>query len=132
MAEKPIMQDTLMPKGRQSERDRRHKFMDELLDLPPMSGWRERKYIGGPPPMRIKRMQFSHEVRARRLGLEYDLIDFRRVYAHHKGLCGICHQPVSFETFTIDHIIPTSRRGPHLFENLQPAHLACNSKKGDG
>jgi 5-methylcytosine-specific restriction endonuclease McrA len=76
-------------------------------------------------------MQLNHEVRARKLGLAYDLIDLRTVYAHHKGLCGICHQPVSIDTFTIDHIVPVSRGGPHLFENLQPAHLACNVKKGD-
>jgi len=76
-------------------------------------------------------MQLAHEVRARRLGIPYDLIDLRTVYSKHGGLCGICGEPVSLETFTIDHIVPVSRGGPHTLENMQPAHRACNSRKGD-
>lgn len=110
--------------------DERNKFQWALLGGTPVSH-REHRYVGGPPPPRIKRMQLAHEARARRLHLDYDLIDLRLVYKHHHGICGICKEPVSLETFTIDHIIPVSRRGPHLFENLQIAHRACNSKKGD-
>jgi 5-methylcytosine-specific restriction endonuclease McrA len=39
---------------------------------------------------------------------------------------------VGLDDFTIDHIVPVSKRGPHLFHNLQLAHGACNSRKGDG
>jgi 5-methylcytosine-specific restriction endonuclease McrA len=114
----------------QSQLDTRLAFEAELLGIAPPNS-REHRYVGGPPPLRIRRMQLAHETRARRLGLAYDLIDLRKVYAHHKGLCGICGEPVSLESFTIDHIIPVSRRGPHLFDNLQPAHRSCNSRKGD-
>lgn len=114
-----------------SQSDARHKLRAELLGLT-VPNWREHRYVGGPPPRRIKHMQLAHETRARKLGIPYDLIDLRTVYAHHHGICGICHESVSLETFTIDHIVPVSRGGPHLFENLQPAHRACNSLKGDG
>lgn len=92
---------------------------------------REHKYKGGPPPKRIQKMQFAHEARARKLGIEWDLIDLRTVYVHHQGRCGICGESVNFEEFQIDHVTPVSKGGPHLFANLQPAHKACNSRKGD-
>lgn len=94
------------------------------------TNWREHKYVGGPPPPRIKRMQLAHEVRARRVGVEWEMVDLRRVYAHWNGQCGICRSPVGIEEFTIDHIIPLSQNGPHRLDNLQPAHSRCNSQKG--
>jgi len=32
---------------------------------------------------------------------------------------------------TVDHIIPLSRGGEHIFSNVQPAHLKCNIEKGN-
>lgn len=93
--------------------------------------WREHKYVGGPPPPRIRRMQIAHEVRARKHGIRWAQIDLRVIYRRDEGRCGICHEPVGLEEFQIDHIIPISKGGPHLLENLQIAHGRCNSEKGD-
>lgn len=95
-----------------------------------IDAYREHRYIGGQPPCRIRRMQFAHETRARKAGVRWEMVDLRTVYQAHGGLCGICHQPVSLETFTIDHRIPLSAGGPHVFDNLQPAHNSCNASKG--
>lgn len=92
---------------------------------------REHKYRGGLPSLRLRRLQAAHEVRARQAGVRWDFVDLRLVYAKTKGCCGICHELVGADVFTIDHIIPLSKGGPHLLDNLQPAHLSCNSKKGD-
>ena len=32
---------------------------------------------------------------------------------------------------TADHLIPRSKGGPDTIENLRPAHLGCNSSRGD-
>lgn len=92
---------------------------------------REHKYRGGPPPQRLKRMQLAHELRARKAGVRWDMVDLREVYRRHNGICGICLRPVGFEEFTVDHIIALANGGPHLLQNLQPAHASCNSAKGD-
>lgn len=91
---------------------------------------REHKYRGGFPPKRLAKMQFAHEMRARKAGVEWDYVDMRDVYKSAVGICGICGEPVPFESFSVDHRIPMSRGGPHLPCNLQPSHLACNLKKG--
>jgi 5-methylcytosine-specific restriction endonuclease McrA len=92
--------------------------------------YHEHRYRGGLPPMRLRRMQIHHEGRARRLGLPWDMVDLRLVFKKSDGRCGICGEPVDLDTFTIDHIVPLSKGGGHVFDNLQPAHKACNSRKG--
>lgn len=66
------------------------------------------------------------------------------IYKHNKALirktaerCAICgglldkslRYPHPY-SMTIDHIIPISRGGRSTMDNLQPAHLICNSRKG--
>lgn len=59
-----------------------------------------------------------------------DVVDRREVYRLGDGLCGICREPVEFETFHVDHIIPLSRGGEHSYANTQPSHPVCNLRKG--
>jgi 5-methylcytosine-specific restriction endonuclease McrA len=92
---------------------------------------REHKFKSGPPTKRVYIMQLAHEVRARKHGVVWDMVDLRDVYKKTNGDCGICGEHVPYHLFTVDHIIPISRGGPHLLYNLQPAHKSCNSRKGD-
>jgi 5-methylcytosine-specific restriction endonuclease McrA len=92
--------------------------------------WREHKYIGGPPTKRIRLMQIQHEVRARKMGVEWHQVDLRDVYRAHDGKCGICGEHVPLLRASFDHIVPLVKGGPHVLSNLQPAHVACNSRKG--
>ena len=91
---------------------------------------REHKYRGGPPPLRLRRAHIAQERRARVMGVRWEMVDFRDVYARYQGRCGICGDPVEFDCFTIDHIEPIARGGPHVVANLQPAHGRCNARKG--
>ena len=52
--------------------------------------------------------------------------------------CGICQEPIDpsltwphRDSATVDHIIPLSKGGKHVRENVQPAHLGCNASKGN-
>ena len=55
-----------------------------------------------------------------------------------QGVCALCGLPIDLElkspnamSFSIDHIVPLSKGGSNLFENVQAAHLGCNCKKQD-
>lgn len=77
--------------------------------------------------------------RARFYGVAYEPISRNTVLKRDGYRCQLCgvktparlkvpdpHAP------TVDHIIPVSQGGPHLYSNVQCACFACNVKKGDG
>lgn len=77
--------------------------------------------------------------RARFHGACYEPIRRARVYERDLWMCGICHLPVDNAleyphpmSASLDHRVPLSRGGDHLYSNVQCAHLACNLDKGAG
>lgn len=64
-------------------------------------------------------------------------VDHQMIYERDSGICGLCEQPVDptlrwpdLLSATIDHIIPLARGGVHGPDNVQLAHMRCNSSKG--
>lgn len=56
----------------------------------------------------------------------------RRLLLKKSNLCRICLEPIyTGEKATIDHIIPTSKGGADVLDNMQIAHKKCNELKGD-
>lgn len=60
------------------------------------------------------------------------------IYNRDKWICQICKKPVKKELSfphpkcaSLDHVIPLSRGGTHESENVQLAHLSCNTSKGN-
>lgn len=53
--------------------------------------------------------------------------DWERVIAKFGNICLRCHD---HRDVTMDHIIPISKGGKNVFENLQPLCRSCNSWKG--
>lgn len=54
------------------------------------------------------------------------------------GYCIVCDEAInktirfpSLESFTIHHIVPISRGGPDIMDNVAPAHFRCNMKVGN-
>jgi 5-methylcytosine-specific restriction endonuclease McrA len=52
-------------------------------------------------------------------------------------VCGICDEPVDRELeypdrmcATVDHVVPISKGGRHVWDNVQLAHFGCNMDKG--
>ncbi len=56
----------------------------------------------------------------------------RTLVTKHKGLCQYCNKPIERADMTIDHIIPTSKGGLDIIENLALACNSCNQEKGNG
>jgi len=44
--------------------------------------------------------------------------------------CSKCHRPLTWEDFTVDHIIAYAKGGKTSLKNAQPMHRRCNSSKG--
>ena len=58
------------------------------------------------------------------------LVDPSAIYERDAGVCGICGLPIANKPWSIDHIVPVSRDGLDVPENVQLAHLCCNGWKG--
>lgn len=72
----------------------------------------------------------NYQIRRKRL-LEgfVERIDRQRVFETSGGVCGICHDPLTFDDMAVDHIIPLARGGAHSYANVQATHRLCNAKK---
>lgn len=51
--------------------------------------------------------------------------------------CWICEQTIDLMltrpdplSFSIDHVVPLAAAGTHTYDNVAPAHLICNMRKG--
>lgn len=54
-----------------------------------------------------------------------------QVLSRYGRVCGICGEPIGKgEPMHIDHVLPVAKGGRTILENLQPAHPACNLRKG--
>lgn len=57
-------------------------------------------------------------------------IDERLISNYYTRVCGICGLKIE-ASYELDHIIPLSRNGDHVLNNLQLTHPVCNrTKKG--
>jgi len=55
----------------------------------------------------------------------------KRVYQRENECCFYCNKWMRFEDSTRDHIIPKSRGGMNLYENVVLSCAPCNSERGD-
>lgn len=82
---------------------------------------------------------YSHngpQNRARKWGVEYEPINNAEVFARDHWTCGICGERVDQRvkypdpmSASVDHIVPISCGGGHVWSNVQCSHLGCNSSK---
>lgn len=85
----------------------------------------------------------SHRYRAKKYGCEYDSTVTLKKLIMRDGLqCKICGEMCDLYDHSwteyagpkypsIDHIIPMSKGGGHIWSNVQVAHIICNSNKGN-
>lgn len=84
--------------------------------------------------------KFKQRIDAAGFGAEYEKgVTLKKVIARDNGICRICGKPVDVldrtgnrignNYPTIDHIKPISKGGAHTWQNVQLAHMICNSYK---
>lgn len=66
-------------------------------------------------------------------------IDKFFVFESHNWVCIVCKGKIDPDArqpdpraATLDHVVPLSKGGQHVLENLAPAHAECNASKGCG
>lgn len=85
--------------------------------------------------------KYYGRIKAAGFGAEYDSkVTLARLIKRQKGICQICGKPVDKTDRegwkignnypTLDHIIPIAMGGSHTWDNVQLAHMICNSIKG--
>ncbi|WJZ27878.1 HNH endonuclease [Arthrobacter phage 1191A] len=79
----------------------------------------------------------NHRSRARKFGVEHESVNRMQVFDRDGWICGICDEAIfksvkypDMMSASLDHVIPMSRGGGHLYSNTQASHLSCNIAKG--
>ncbi len=54
----------------------------------------------------------------------------RNIYARDRNRCQFCGKHFPSSELSIDHVMPRSQGGPHVWENVVCACTRCNAKKG--
>ena len=87
---------------------------------------------------RLADAERRHRRRARKRGATVGVIDPTALWAACGGTCGLCGVSIDVAlawpdpgSKSIDHILPLSKGGSHSQENVQWAHLVCNTRKGN-
>lgn len=115
------------PERREAARRRSEKWQAENPDAP--SRWPSRS----PEQIRLR----VAARRARKQETAVGPIDTEALWRHCDGRCMLCTELIDRSlrhpdpmSASLDHIVPLSKGGGHLQENLQWTHLICNVRKG--
>lgn len=58
-------------------------------------------------------------------------VSYEQVVAIHGMVCHLCGEQIASEDdLHVDHVIPREHGGTHTYDNLRPAHVLCNLRKG--
>lgn len=87
------------------------------------------RYAANPEPAKDKAKYYNALARGASEPESVLIVKLSGVWERDGGLCGICGRPVRLDFAHLDHIVPTSKGGPHTADNCQAAHPGCNSRK---
>lgn len=79
-------------------------------------------------PVRNAAHESARRARKARSGV-IAAVDYEAILIRDCGLCGICGNPIPPQELEFDHIVPLSRGGLHISENIQATHSLCNRRK---
>lgn len=82
---------------------------------------------------------YQAQVKAKRIrrdraqrGTQVVPVNRERVAERDGWRCAICGGGVTRANWSLDHVMPLSKGGPHTYENVVLAHRSCNSRRGAG
>jgi len=105
---------------------RQRAFASDLHIIPTRArGYDPHTYDGHENRQRASHTNRVHRLRAN--GGNVSLDEWEELKALYHGCCAYCHQAAPL---TQDHVIPISKGGWHVIENIVPACQPCNSRKG--
>ncbi len=73
-------------------------------------------------------VRLQKKVGARKKGVRFSR---RNVYTRDDFMCGYCNQKLPMKYLTYDHVLPRSRGGRTVWENIVTACYPCNAKKAN-
>jgi hypothetical protein len=85
----------------------------------------------------LARLAKSALMRARKMGVEAIYVDYSMVLRRDQAICGVCQKPITRgpgkfgDALHFDHVLPLSREGKHVPENVTCTHADCNLHKGN-
>jgi 5-methylcytosine-specific restriction endonuclease McrA len=90
-----------------------------------------KKYRSSPRGIMAGRRKAKKHMHLIRAGGPLDLVLFYQKCEQLGWHCQLCGKILDESTTTIDHVIPVSKGGTNVIENLQPLCRNCNAKKGN-
>jgi len=116
---------------RSKTEERKTQSRECLAKHPEKNRARVKKWAeDNPERAAIAQRQTQEKRRARMRNVPYEKIDREEIYQKDGMICGICGKPLERSDFTVDHIIPISKGGGHVFGNVHSAHRICNIRRG--
>src|SRR5437867_4393718 len=85
-----------------------------------------------PEQRKARREAYLHAKRARTRFLPHEPITRETLAKRDRWRCHICKGKVVKTNWSIDHLIPLSKGGSHLYVNVALAHRLCNIRRHTG
>jgi 5-methylcytosine-specific restriction endonuclease McrA len=75
---------------------------------------------------------YHREFQRRRHAKMTERVDYAAILDRDGMVCHICTEPIaSMADLHFDHVVPLSKGGPHIAENIRPSHALCNMRKSN-
>lgn len=81
-------------------------------------------------PERMKVIRARNRIKRRVKVCDKSITVFK-IRERDDNICQLCNKSCTPETESIDHIIPVTRGGQHVWDNVQLAHRTCNAQKNN-
>lgn len=79
----------------------------------------------------LEHRQYERKRTAQKLKTAVGAVDYNKILERDGYICHLCGEGVERSDLHFDHVIPLSKGGPHIEENIRVSHARCNLRKHD-